>query len=462
MNNYLIDRLSALPGFSEIPREELGWLVKHGNIEIQDPGIIAPKGDRIEHLWIILSGHMTIRVDRGTGPKMVTEWRAGQVIGILPYSRMVQTPGDTYAEEKSETLKIHRTLFPQMINKCPLFTAFTVHSMIDRVRTFNTSDLHDEKMVSLGKLAAGLAHELNNPASVTLRDAKLLKTGLHNLDTASRLLGAAGLTDEQFRQIDKLRTICLERNAETKLSAILKADLQDDINHWLEDHQQDSGLAASLTDTTISFDELNQLTAVIPENKLGIVLNWIIAGCSTRALATDMERSTSQIHRLVDAVKKFSYMDNLAENELINVEQGIKDTLNMLVNRIKLKNASVEVEFDPNLPLIYANGGELNQVWLNLIDNALYAIPHSGKIKIAAHAKLNRLEVRIADNGPGIEQHIIPKIFDPFFTTKPPGQGAGLGLDITRRLLLRCRGDITVISRPGKTEFCVILPVDKP
>jgi len=459
----LVDRLASLSNFAAIPREELQWLVTNGRMEVHEAGwVVARKGEPIEQLWIILSGHIAIRVDRGAGLRRVMEWHTGDVGGMLPYSRMTGPPGDNRLEETTQLLLIHSRHFPEMISQCSRFTAFTVHSMLDRARSFNTSDLQDEKMISLGKLAAGLAHELNNPASATVRGAKLLLADLTNADIAARALGAAGLTPGQLATIEQMRATCVTRHAGNVLSPIQQADREDTISDWLVRHRVDPALATSLADTAGTIETLDTLANAVPGNTLEPVLRWIAASCATHALATDIEQAATRIYELVAAVKKFTYMDNLAAPEFVDVESGLRNTLRVVTSKAKSKRAAITLDIEANLPRVHAAGGELNQVWLNLIDNALDAIGESGGIDISARKELNRVVVRVVDDGPGIPPDIMPKIFDPFFTTKPPGQGTGLGLDITRRLLRRYNADISFESRSGRTECRVSLVVEKP
>jgi signal transduction histidine kinase len=454
----LVDRLAALPNLAAIPRAELEWLAAHGKFELREPGaIVAQKGERVERLAIILSGHIAVWVDRGAGLHRVMGWRTGEVTGMLPYSRMKGPPGDYRVEEPTELLLIDQDLFPEMINRCPEFTAHTVHLMLDRARNFNTSDLQDEKMISLGKLAAGLAHELNNPAAATVRGAKQLLDYLVAADTASRALGAAGLTDEMFETIQQVRSACLAKPAGNVLSAMQQADREDDITEWLVRHEADPAHAPPLADTAVTIETLDMLAEATSGDTLDAALRWIAAGCTTRSLASDIEQAATRIYELVAAIKRFTYMDNLAGPEPVDVEAGLRDTLKVLAAKAKSKGVAMTLDVAADLPRVHATGSELNQVWLNLIDNALDAITDSGQIEISAQVELDRVVVSVVDDGPGIPPDVLPSIFDAFFTTKPPGQGTGLGLDITRRLLRRYHGDLAVESRPGRTEFRVTL-----
>jgi len=458
----LVDRLAALPKLSKIPREELEWLVAHGELQVREAGtVIAPKGKRIEILWIIISGHVAVQVDRGSGPRRVTEWRAGDVSGMLPYSRMTGPPGDNYLEARSELFAIHEMHFTEMIKQCPAFTALTVHTMLDRARDFNASDLQDEKMISLGKLAAGLAHELNNPASAAARSAKLLLSELVKDEAASRALGAAQLTDDLIVAIEQVRSACLAKPGGTVLSSIQQADREDDITDWLVRHHMDPGFAQPLAATAVTITELDTLANATSGDTLAAALQWIAAGCTTHSLAVDIERAASRISELVAAVKRFTYMDNLTASELVNVEGGLRDTIRIVASKAKSKGAAIALDVEPNLPYVRATGGELNQVWLNLIDNALDAITENGRIDVSARKEVDKVVVRVVDNGAGIPPGTESRIFDPFFTTKPPGQGTGLGLDLSRRILRQYQGDIEVHSRPGLTEFRVTLFAEK-
>jgi signal transduction histidine kinase len=456
----LADRLAALPRLSEAPRAELEWLVENGALEVHERGdIIAPKGEQIRTLWVIISGRITVRVDRGVGPRRVIEWHPGELSGMLPYSRMTGPPGHNIAEVRTELLVIHETLFPEMVHVCPTVTSQAVHAMLDRARSFNASDLHDEKMVSLGRLAAGLAHELNNPAAATVRAAKLLQADMEEADAAARALGAVGLRDDQIEAIARLRTSCSGEPPEAVLSTIQRADREDEIQDWLDDHGVVSASGAVLAETPVQVEELDRIAAEV-NDALDVTLRWIAAECTTRALAADIERAATRISELVGAIKRFTRMDSLAGSESVDIEPGLRDTLRVVAAKARAKGASVSVEFEAGVPRVRANPGELNQVWLNLIDNALDAIPEFGSVEVRASKELDRVAVRVIDDGPGIPPEVLPRIFDPFFTTKPPGQGTGLGLEIARRLVRSYRGDLTVESEPGRTEFIVRLPVD--
>jgi signal transduction histidine kinase len=313
-------------------------------------------------------------------------------------------------------------------------------------------------MASLGRLAAGLAHELNNPASAAARSAARLADGLARAEAASRALGAARLTADQQAAIDEVRRACFARDPVFD-SAIQRADREEAVSSWLEARGLDADPAGALTGAGVSPDTLDALARALPAPALGTAIDWIATNCGIRAVVSEVQRASSRIHQLVAAVKRFTYMDKPGVPEIVDVGQGLRDAVVLLGHKARDKGVSVTLEAAPDLPRVRGYGGELNQVWANLIDNALDAAPAAGHVGIAAAAAVpHRVIVRIVDDGPGIPAEIRGKIFDPFFTTKAVGQGTGLGLDIARQLTRHNAGELEVDSRPGRTEFRVILP----
>jgi signal transduction histidine kinase len=456
----LVDRLAAHKTIGEAAREELAWLASHGSLRQLDAGdVLTSKGTPVEGLFVVLSGCIAIFIDRGAGLRKVMEWRGGDVTGLLPYSRLVSPPGDTVAQEPSTVLAVHRDHLHEMIRECHQITSILVHSMLDRARVFTSSSLHDEKMISLGKLSAGLAHELNNPASAIERSAALLEDRLEDADRATRALGASRLTDSQLAAVDVVHESCLAASSHGVLSPIQQAEREEAIADWLADHGVDVTTAEVLADTAVTLEALDRIAGAVDGPALHAVLRWTAAGCSVRMLASEIHEAAIRISGLVTAIKGFTHMDQAPVAEPVDLKQGLANTVAVLKAKARSKRAAVVVEVEPNLPAVLGFVGELNQIWANLIDNALDAIPDSGRVEVLANRERQRVVVRIIDNGSGIPPEIRERIFDPFFTTKPVGHGTGLGLDIVRRLVRHNDGEIDVESQKGRTEFWVALPI---
>jgi signal transduction histidine kinase len=453
----LVDRLAAHKTIGEAPREELAWLASHGSLRHLDAGeVLTAKGEIVDGLFVVLSGYIAIFVDRGAGLRKITEWRGGDVTGTLPYSRMVSPPGDTVAQEPSTILAIPRDQFRDMIRECHHVTSTLVHIMVDRARVFTSSALHDEKMISLGKLSAGLAHELNNPASAIERSSALLEQRLEDAERAAR--GVSRLTEAQLAAVETVRASCLEASPSGVPSPIEQAEREEAIADWLADHGLDVDTAEGLADTAVTLEALDRIAETAEGPTLNAVLQWTAAGCSVRTLASEIHEAATRIAGLVLAIKGFTHMDRAEVAEPVDLKQGLSHTVAVLKAKARGKAAAVVVDLEPDLPPVRGFVGELNQIWANLIDNALDAIPQSGRVEVRATCERQRVVVRIIDNGTGIPREIVERIFDPFFTTKPVGHGTGLGLDIVRRLVRHNEGDITVESQPGRTEFRVVLP----
>jgi signal transduction histidine kinase len=346
-----------------------------------------------------------------------------------------------------------------MIHECHEITSILVHKMLDRSRVFTSSDLQDEKMISLGKLSAGLAHELNNPVSAIERSAALLEDRLSDTEQATRALAASSLTNPQLAAIDAMRACCLAPQAHGLLSPIQEAERAEAIADWLADRGLDSAIAGSLAETAVTLEALDRIAQAVSGPPLGAGLRWVAAESSVRGIAREIQEAAMRISGLVTAVKGFTHMDQAAVAEAVDLEPGLRNTVAVLKAKARLKSAAVIVNVDPGLPRVRGFAGELNQIWANLIDNALDAVPDSGRVDVTAICERQRVVVRVVDNGAGIPAEIRKRLFEPFFTTKPVGQGTGLGLDIVRRLVIHNDAEIDIESAPGRTEFRVSLPL---
>jgi signal transduction histidine kinase len=317
--------------------------------------------------------------------------------------------------------------------------------------------MQDEKMISLGRLSAGLAHELDNPASAAIRAAKHLGRGVFEAALASTSLARAGLDVGQLEELTRILTAILTDEPISPLSPVEQVEREEAVSDWLDHHLVANQCEASLIDGHVSAEHLDILASSFPRHDLEAVVPWVAAASSLQTYALEVESAAKQINDLVAAVKKFTFMDSYGGPAAVDVAAGLKDTITVLGAKARSKKVTIELNLDDTLPPIHANGEELNQVWFNLLDNALDAVQTDGRVRISARAGSRGMVVTIEDNGVGIDPEDLPRIFDPFFTTKPPGEGTGLGLEISRQLLRRQQGEIAVDSRPGRTEFRVSL-----
>ena len=456
----LMVRLKAHRLLGTAPESELDWLIDHGELRHYEVGSSPYSRDEmVERLGVVLSGRMIFYVDRGSGRHKVLEWHGGDVSGLLPYSRLKHSPGDPVIEEEAEFLEVHKTHFDELIRQCPTVTERCVHVMLDRARHFNADDLQDEKMVSLGRVAAGLAHELNNPAAAASRSAKMLLEALDKADQASHTLGAARLGESEQELLERLRSGSLVPIHTGVFSVLERADREDEIAEWLDEHDADLSAADALTESGLTIESLDELAHVLSGETLSAAINWIAAAYMSRALAHDVERATSRIHDLVSAVKRHSFMDKASIAEPGDVAPGLHDTVTILASKARSNGIAVRVQLPEKLPRVRMYGGELNQVWFNLIENAIDAAPAGSEVWVGAFVESQNIVVKVVDSGGGISPEVLTRIFDPFFTTKQPGAGTGLGLDIARRIVRKHDGDMEVDSREGHTEFRVRLPV---
>jgi len=460
-DDEIMRMLSAHRALGGVPRAELEWMVAHGELRRLPAGdIVGGSGQDVNELIVVLKGRITVYQNRQGSRRRVAEWHEGDVTGLYPYSRMKSGASDVTAAVDTETFIVMRDQLAGLARECPEITAILVHMMVDRARLFTSTDWQDEKMMSLGKLSAGLAHELNNPASAASRSAATLTEAITELAEASRVLEAARLNDEQLARIEAFRAACAVEA--TRLNPIDRSDREEEIADWLDARAIDDASAEALVDAGISTALLDQLAGAVQGDALRAAIRWSASYRSACSLATDVKRATSRIYELVSAVKRFTYMDRAVVAEPFDVATGLRDAVLLHSTKAREKSARVMLEIADDVPQIPAFGAELNQVWSNLIDNALDAVPERGHVTVRAAREGNTVVVSVVDDGAGVPEEIKAKIFDPFFTTKPVGRGTGLGLDIVRRVVEHhhARIDFESTSGGGHTEFKVVLPVD--
>lgn len=455
---FVVDALAALPLFQSVPRRELEWLVENGELRTLAAGTVLNDSDvSIDEMWIVFAGRAGLHVQKSGASRKLMQAGAGQVLGALPYSRFQRPPGTVIIEEDLTAVVLPRSQFPVLMREHLELTTALVHHMLDRSREYRTVQLNDERLESLSRLASGFAHELNNPASAAARTAQSLVELLEEEARAARELAGTRLSDAHLAAVDAIRHECLQ--TARPRTALEAADREDDIAEWLTRHGLESQAAETLAASDVTIAALDDLARALPPEAVGIAVRWVASGCAARVASRQIAVATARIHDLVDAVKGFTFMDRQGVPEDVDVARGLADTLAMLEGKARAKSAIVHLETAAGLPRLHGFGSEINQVWEKLVNNALDAVGDRGRVTITATTRGDSIVVRVADDGPGIPEDIRTRVFDPFFTTKPVGQGAGLGLDLARRIVHLHGGEIAFSTQPGHTVFRVLLPV---
>jgi signal transduction histidine kinase len=449
-----------VPELADLPEDLLAWLAENGELVEGDPGErLFTEGDPADYMFAMLSGAFQLFTKVGGQPLLYDTFRAGRITGALPYSRITSFPGYGLFVEPSRVFKLGKTHFPEMLHRSPELGQRLVAIMSDRVRDSTRTQQQREKMMALGKLAAGLAHELNNPAAAVRRAASSLRERLEALPSLVEGLLRQGI-DEPAIQMARGLLAGVRERPQASLSTLERGAREDELSDWLEGHGVARALdaAEALVDTGFTIADLDALAAVGKE-RVPPLLGWLAATIEGDRLTQEIAAASARISELVGSVKTYSHLDHAPDKQPTDLRQGIDSTLIMLGHELKAKNIRVVREDFKDLPLISAHPGELNQVWTNLIDNAIDALPAEGELRIETAREAEHVVVRVIDNGPGIPPEVQPRIFEPFFTTKGVGDGTGLGLDIAQRIVRQHAGQIDVESRPGRTAFTVRLPL---
>jgi signal transduction histidine kinase len=457
----LADDLRGIGVFADLPQEQLDWLAEHiQEMRFQPGEIMGQEGEPLDHLIVILEGE--IRIQRGNGAdEIIFRGFAGQVTGLLPYSRLTHYGGTSRAVLPTRIAVLHRSLFPEMLQRLPLLGQRLVSIMADRIRETARIETQRDKLVALGKLSAGLAHELNNPAAAAQRATANLRETLETVRDASIRLARHAIPAEKREMITRFEREA-QRTPSTSSDPLAQSDREERITTWLEArHVPDAWkIAPAIADAGVEIPKLEGLASQVGDEVLSDAVIRIASLLTIAKLIDEIEISTKRISELVQAIKEYSYIDQVAMKE-VDLNQGLENTLTILNHKLK-RGVTVVREYDESLPRICAFGGELNQIWTNLMANAIEAMHGKGELRVRTAPELDHVLVEIGDNGPGIPPEVMPHIFEPFFTTKGVGEGTGLGLDTVCRIIRNHHGEIRVTSQPGDTRFQVFLPLTQP
>jgi len=418
------------------------------------------EGRRADLLWILLEGKIELSRQIANRTMVVGtmstpgQWAGGLAAwgegdGVYRATGRAVTPG--------RCLTVPSDTLGSLVGAWSPFAKHMINGVYQTVRSIDAAAREREALVALGTLAAGLAHEINNPASAAMRAVEELRNASGYMVESMAALAEQGIAADRFLQLDHLRAELLER-PQLDEGAIERADHEEFIGSWLEDH--DVGVAWLLAPllATYGVDRawLEGLETLVGPDALMPAVRWITSTVGMQSLLTELADSTGRISHLVEDVKTYSAMDR-AELRRIDIRGGINSTLTML--SAKMTGIEVLRAYDDDLPEVEVYAAELNQVWTNLIDNAIDAMEGEGTLRIAARRDGTELVVEITDSGPGIDPAALHRVFEPFFTTKDVGKGTGLGLDISRRIVDRHEGQLELESRPGATTARVRLPI---
>ncbi|MCA8935103.1 MAG: cyclic nucleotide-binding domain-containing protein [Planctomycetes bacterium] len=457
--------LSSLDVFEGLNKEQLAWLQHHGErIEVDAGQLIMRAGDPADHMYVLITGILQWKFAVGGQTSVFSESKPGSVGGALPYSRAVEQGGDMRAISNTVGYRIHKNEFREMLHLIPVLGQRLVSIMSDRVRGSTKLIDHREKMSALGKLAAGLAHELNNPASALKRSSSELLDRMRKLQTIAPELMGRNIKPENIARAVAFRDKFMQREPEDKLTSLQRGELEDEVSDWLEERGIGESwvLAEQLVSMGVKGDDLDEF-----ENGLGVepellvtALQWIEGSAAAYRMVQEILSSAERISGLVQSIKVHAHLDRNPDKQPVDIRDGIESTLAILGHKLRKKSVKVVRNFADDMPKVPAYPGELNQIWTNLIDNAIDAMDEGGTLTVNIAVEGECVCARICDDGHGIPEDIQQRIFEPFFTTKGLGDGTGLGLDIVHRIVtVQHGGDIELESEPGKTCFTVWFPL---
>ena len=454
--------LRKSPLFQGLSDEELRQLTDMAeSVALRAGDILIKQGELGDSAYVVINGEFEVQKQSGQSLIKIDVRNPGDVVGEMALLSRAPRNATLIAKTDGEVLRIPQEAFEELLSSNTRAAMAVLHWVMARL-TQNESLLHQqEKMAALGTMSAGLAHELNNPAAAAQRSASQLR------ETESRWLALTHQIERgaaQENQTDWFDDFIQEASrrfeSPLKLDALQRIDLVDQLQTWLEASGVESAweLAPALVNFGWDSESLEKLKSTLSPSLFPLSIQWLGTGCFMMGLLSEVLQTTERISQIVRAVKSYTYLDQAPLLE-VDVHEGLENTLVIMQHKLK-KGVTVKREYSQNLPHIEAYASELNQVWTNIIDNAIDAMHGKGEIKIRTYEEDHRVIIEIVDNGPGIPEEIQSRIFEPFFTTKAPGHGTGLGLHISHDIIAnRHHGQLLVESAPGKTKFRVILPI---
>jgi signal transduction histidine kinase len=475
LSDDAVARLRSVAILADVPESELHCLRDAREIHVEEGEFLARQGETLHFFCILLAGSLRIYQTLPDGREQVFGIAsAGTALGELPLLSNTPSAANVRATEASDLLQFDEQQFWSLLTNCPTVRQAILGNMAIRFQKYQSMVVQQEKMASLGTLAAGLMHELNNPGAAAVRAASQLRENLMRMHKLTAKFSKSHMSDQQKQCMFELQDYALAKPRPVPMNSLEQSDAEEALAEWMETASVEDAwkLAPTMVSIGITSNDLECAHEEFPGPIFSDALNWLEALVSSMALVATIEESIGRVSDLVKAVKSYAY-EGKGQKQSVDINESIYATLLILAHKFRERQVIVQKEFTPNLPPLECECSGLNQVWTNLLDNALDAVPPNGHIGIRTWAEETPADgaspagaaparqylcVSIADDGPGIPLESQPHIFDPFYTTKEVGVGTGLGLGIVQRIVEQYHGTVTFSSFPGNTEFRIRLP----